>query len=82
MCQHHTPQPQPLPTFETEEDAFEWMWNQVDDPCQDNERLAWTNDAESMRAYEEARDRGCCGFFDTYVIIDGRRAVIGCNYGH
>lgn len=82
MCQHHDALPRPLPTFDTVGDAYDWMYAEVDDPCVDNERFAWADQPEELATYDAVRDEGCCGSFDSDVIIGGRRAVIGCNYGH
>ena len=73
---------QPLPTFSTIQDANEWMDEQVDDPYQDNYRFAFTDDEGEMANYEHKQSTGCCGSFDSEVIVDGRKAWIGCNYGH
>lgn len=71
-----------LPKFETEEDAWAWMYEQIDDPCVDNERLAYDDDPEMMREYFSQEENGCCGSFDAEVVINGQEANIGCNYGH
>ena len=71
-----------LPSFQSEADAFDWMEEQVDDPCQDNERFAYQDDEVAMANYDHKQSTGCCGFFDARIIIDGRPALIGCNYGH
>lgn len=63
-------------------DAFEWMDEQVDDPCIDNRRFAFSDDSEEVGKYERLLDNGCCGFFDRRVKVAGRLASIGCNYGH
>ena len=69
-------------SFETREEAESWMAEEVDDPCVDNHRFAFLDDAEAMSEYEAQRDGGCCGFFDREVTVAGRKAMIGCNYGH
>lgn len=68
--------------FDTEEDAWAWVYEQVDDPCVDNERLAYIDDPDMMEDYEDTQVWGCCGSFDQEVIINGKQALIGCNYGH
>ena len=70
------------PSFDNESDAMEWMMKQVDDPYIDNERLAYTDDEDLMRCYTAAKSRGCCGEFDELIVINGRQAMIGCNFGH
>ena len=71
-----------LPAFASEGDAIAWMIEAVDDPCVDNERIAYDDDPTSVAAYEEAERTGCCGSFDAPCTIAGRAARIGCNYGH
>jgi hypothetical protein len=71
-----------LPTFDTVEDAQAWMMEQVDDPCVDNDRFAFEDDAEACQVYADQVMRGCCGSFDEVVLVSGKRANIGCNYGH
>lgn len=69
-------------TFATREEAEEWMGREVDDPCVDNERYAYLDDDLARARYYDQQDQGCCGFFDADIIVDGRPAMIGCNYGH
>lgn len=71
-----------LPTFTSKQDAYEWMDEQVDDPYQDNYRFAFHDDECEMANYDHKQSTGCCGFFDSEIIVDGRKAWIGCNYGH
>lgn len=68
--------------FETEAEALQWMRDSIDDPCIDNERLAYTDDPKSVETYNKLAGEGCCGYFDETVIIKGREALVGCNYGH
>ena len=68
--------------FTTVQEADAWMYEQVDDHCVDNYRFAWADDAKMVAAYEAGRRDGCCGFADYTVIIAGRQAMIGCNFGH
>jgi hypothetical protein len=68
--------------FDTEEDARTWMDEQVDDPCVDNYRFAFHDDSDAMAKYGHAEATGCCGSFDREVVVAGRPASIGCNYGH
>ena len=70
------------PTFETKEEAFDWMETIVDDPCIDNHRFAFLDDLNAMTTYENVQATGCCGFFDMKININRREATIGCNYGH
>lgn len=71
-----------LKKFNTCEDAEEWMVDKIDDLCIDNLRFAYQDDPEALYLYEELRDEGCCGSFDEDIIVDGKPAQIGCNYGH
>lgn len=71
-----------IPFFQSKEDAFDWMYNEVDDPCVDNERFAFVDDDAGMAEFDYQEERGCCGSFTHLVCIDGRDAYVGCNYGH
>ena len=73
---------EPKDQFKTKEDAFDWMEEQVDDPCVDNYRFAFIDDENEMITYENLQATGCCGFFDVEIMVDGKLATIGCNYGH
>jgi len=48
----------------------------------DNCRVARKDSPEEMAAYQEAREGGCCGFWDTEILVDGVVFLVGCNYGH
>jgi len=72
----------PLPLFQDKDTAIDWMEDQVDDPYTDNIRFAFLDDEIAMREYQDAYDRGCCGYFDKVVDVAGRQAKVGCNYGH
>lgn len=69
-------------SFATQEEAKEYMYAQADDPCIDNYRFAYKDVPEAMQKYDEATQGGCCGFYDAQITVNGREAVIGCNYGH
>jgi hypothetical protein len=68
--------------FESEQAAAEYMYEQVDDLCVDNYRFAYDDDSEAVMKYKESQNHGCCGFYDQEIKINGRPAMIGCNYGH
>jgi hypothetical protein len=68
--------------FKTYKEAEAWMVEQVNDPCIDNLRSTFMDSKKGMETYKKARLKGCCGFFDDVVIIAGKKAMIGCNYGH
>lgn len=71
-----------VPEFNSYEDALAWMTAEVDDPYQDNVRFAYDDDVDACGVYDEQVADGCCGYFDQTVIVAGRRARIGCNFGH
>jgi len=68
--------------FANENVARQWMTQEVDDPCVDNERFAYFDDPAAMQAYADQLKQGCCGFFDENIEVNGRPAKIGCNFGH
>lgn len=73
------------PTFNSEQDAWTWLYNSIEereDECCDNFRFAYKNDPVAMDLYEGQVESGCCGFFDATIIVNGREATIGYNYGH
>ena len=71
-----------IPEFETSEAAINWIVEQADDPCVDNTRFAFDDDSGALLEYEWIKEGGCCGFMDREVLVAGRRAWVGCNYGH
>ena len=76
-----------MKNFNTQEEAKNWMINQLEEwgediGCIDNFRLAFVESQEEMEVYDGIKDKGCCGFFDETVMINNKRAMIGCNYGH
>lgn len=73
-----------IQTFETEKDAATWMYDEAiaGEECVDNYRFSFKYDTNTMTAYLEAQNDGCCGFFDADIIVAGREATIGCNFGH
>lgn len=66
--------------------SIDQAWDYIDslglDDYRDNERFAWADCPEEIIEYEKQQNRGCCGFLDIEIMINGRRALIGCNYGH
>ncbi|QNN99979.1 hypothetical protein phiPsa267_101 [Pseudomonas phage phiPsa267] len=46
----------------------------------DSFRMAFFDDDAQVEAYDDAVT--CCGSFDTTMKINGKRVLIGCNYGH
>ena len=69
-------------TFATQQEAYSWMSEEVDDPYTDNFRFTYADDAKGMEVYHNICAEGCCGFFDADVTVAGRAAIVGCNYGH
>lgn len=43
--------------------------------------MGYFDDNESWQNYDEQRKSGCCGSIDKIININGRIAIIGCNYG-
>lgn len=68
--------------FATKEEAFDWMVERVGDDCIDNYRFAFVDDNEACCEYERKAAEGCCGSADYDIMVAGRRAIVGCNYGH
>jgi|TARA_R110000850_G_scaffold261348_1_gene389402 hypothetical protein len=71
----------PYKNFKSEEEAKEWMAS-LDLEHQDNYRFTYKNDSYGYWAYRDIKFGGCCGSFDHLIRIQGRKAYIGCNYGH
>lgn len=69
------------PAFSSVEEAWQWV-DEQDLEYADNHRFAYTDDDIAMEQYEQQQFHGCCGSFDSIIEVDGRRAYIGCNYGH
>lgn len=57
---------------------------QSNEDCVDNLRWCLVGDQESEGAYEDAKDRGCCGAHDEEWtdLATGLEYRIGFNYGH
>lgn len=71
-----------LREFDNHEEAFHWLHKVVDDGCIDNDRFYFYGDKLAEAYFEECAEHGCCGSMEKDVIIAGRAARIGCNYGH
>jgi hypothetical protein len=48
----------------------------------DNHRYAEVGNVQQEAWYKKFRKKGCCGFYDDVVTIEGRKFKIGFNYGH
>lgn len=70
------------PEFINSQAARYWMHDQIDDCCIDKHRFAYLDRPAQLKRYERIQSEGCCGFFDKIVIVNGRPAKIGCNFGH
>lgn len=73
------------PKFKTLEAALQWLVDYLYDQneyCIDKGRKTFCDDPEGMAEYDTIRARGCCGFMDIDVTVKGRKARVGCNYGH
>jgi len=67
------------------EKAYERLNQEIliqDFDCVDNCRVARKDVPEEVLAYEASAAEGCCGFYDTEILVDGVVFLIGCNYGH
>ncbi len=81
MCQQPA---QEIKSFETEQAAWDWM---IDEELKgeiniDNERFAYIDDEPAQAKFLQQSSDGCCGNFEADVLINGRKAWIGCNYDH
>lgn len=68
--------------FNTIEEAISWMYDHVEDSCVDNVRVAKVNNPIELAKYDAQKNKGCCGSYDTKVMVRGKKYYIGCNYGH
>ena len=69
--------------FTSIERAFAWLEKTNRDNCYDQHRIVYADELNSNgKEYYEIYQKGCCGSDDTTVIINGRLAFIGCNFGH
>lgn len=73
---------QTIPSFDSINDAMEYMEREVDDNCIDNYRVAVVDDELQEALYDHKRSEGCCGSFDFVALVAGAMTRIGCNYGH
>ena len=70
--------------FKTADDAFSWFETMIGDCYYDNHRFVYVDDLKSPKAreYFNLYSDGCCASDDVTVIVNGRLAIIGCNFGH
>ncbi len=71
-----------FPSFMTKGEAIQWVHREADDGCIDNTRFAYLDDVKAMEEYNKQIDEGCCGSMDRVVYVMGRKATVGCNFGH
>ena len=50
--------------------------------CADNIRIARQSCQDEVMNYEDAKNHGCCGFFDEEVQTPDGVVMLGFNYGH
>lgn len=48
----------------------------------DNFRVAKKDSPEDVKQYKALRKKGCCGFFDEELEIEGETYLVGFNFGH
>lgn len=70
-----------IKSFANVADAWDYMYSHEYD-FMDNLRFAYMDDADAMKMYDRQQSEGCCGYHDERIIVNGKLAVIGCNYGH
>lgn len=70
--------------FNTIEEVREYIdsLDHYDYEYRDNYRFAYLDDEVQMKEYDEIYNQGCCGYFDEEIIVGGRAAKVGFNYGH
>lgn len=77
---NHPERPLEFPDEQAAIDHLESQFDGSDNP--DNFRFAYLDDLAGLEAYEKAVSRGCCGYADIEILVGGRPAMVGCNYGH
>ena len=60
--------------------AFAWLYE--DHEYADNMRGAYLSDFAGLAECDAIAEGGCCGSVDYEVLIAGKPARVGCNYGH
>ena len=70
-------------SFDNEKEARAWFDDvMLNLEYADNFRFAYMDDPAEMAEFERRAHEGCCGIEELEVMIGGRRAIFGCNYGH
>ncbi len=70
--------------FASEQEAREILESLLfeDHDNADNYRFAYEDDPAGNALYQKIFREGCCGSCDFDIVVDGRPAMIGWNYGH
>ncbi len=69
--------------FDSKEAAFDHLDKTFGDDCGDNYRFAFLQgNGKELESYAVAFENGCCGSYDRLVVVGGKKAILGCNYGH
>ena len=70
--------------FTSIEDSYDWLENIAlkDEEYFDNFRFCWLDDSNNIEKFNIIEQKGCCGSANFEVLIQNRKARIGCNYGH
>jgi hypothetical protein len=67
-------------------DVVRWAnayFAQLELDCMDNCRVALLKSPSQMRRFKKQRDSGCCGSHEEVLDgPDGKKYILGCNYGH
>ena len=77
-----TPDESNLTPYQKAQNAVEYEIGRNGLEYVDNVRIAREGDEAAWKQYHRQIEQGCCGFFDTTVVIDGVKWYIGCNHGH
>ena len=68
--------------FDTPEKALQEGIDRLNEEYKDNRRFAYLDDIDSFITYLNEKETGCCGYYDVLVLVNGKNALLGCNYGH
>jgi hypothetical protein len=76
-----TPQQKGIPVFASKEEAYHWMQKQINN-TPTNDRFTYTDDPIGLQLYNINKQLKSENeiTFDSYVIVNGRYAKIGCDY--
>ena len=71
-----------FPSIEAAQEFMADSLAKMGEVCADNWRFAWNDDNTEMTAYAAVSNAGTAEPFDEKVVIEGREAWVGCNYGY